>query len=172
MQDHPVDDQDENTGERNVPNRESGPEDKYSEPPKRYKKSKIPGRFLNSHEALANCNDLIDQLLLYRGNQEKFNDLYDDYVHLYQNEMDTYLKELSNTPKSKRVARHSTKPFWCEELTVLWKTFHNAEKCFLKCDKDDLGYKALKQDFWRPKKLLTKSSKRENALMRGQRCMT
>ena len=160
-QDKPIEQMEKNNPDEAVPDRETKPAGKYKEPPKRYKKGKIPECFLTTHDVLARCNDLIDQMLAYRGEQAELDALYDKYVLLYQSEMDAHLKELSNTPKSKKAARHSTKPFWCEELTVLWKNFHDTEKSFLKCDKNDMGYRAVKTRFLTSQKAFDKELKKK-----------
>ena len=99
-------------------------------------------------------------MLHFSGQQDELDVLYDDYVMLYQNQMDLYLKELDVTPKSKRAARHSIKPFWCEELTALWKAFHNAEKGFVKCNKGDISYSVLKRRFLTAQKEFDKELKK------------
>ena len=52
-----------------------------------------------------------------------------------------------HTKIKKKPARHSMKPFWCDNLTTLWKEFHNVEKSFVKCDTHDVMYKTLKERF-------------------------
>ena len=67
-------------------------------------KGAVPNKYLNTPDVLQRCEELIDQMIEYRGGQNELDNLYDEYVSLYQREMDTYLRELSVTPKSKRAA--------------------------------------------------------------------
>ena len=111
---------------------------------------------------------MIDHLLAFRGSQEHLDELYDEYIALYQSEMDKVLKELNHTPKAKRGARHSTKPFWNKVLTDLWRTFHTAEKCFVKCNRNDMGYRAIKARFQMAQRQFDKELRKQK--MSFERC--
>ena len=74
--------------------------------------------------------------------------------------MGLYLKELDNTPKAKRAAKHCTKPFWNEDLTRMWKEMHTAEKSFLKFPRNAHGYVAVKDHFNTLQKKFDKELKR------------
>ncbi len=65
--------------------------------------------------------------------------LYECYVRTYFSEMSMHFKELNLTPTSKRAAKHTSKPYWSETLTVLWRLYHASEKVFVKTDKRGIG---------------------------------
>ena len=63
----------------------------------------------------------------------------------YHRELGKHLRELDNTPKSKKLARHSPKPYWLDDLTELWKLCHEAEKAYEKADCKSPVYIGLKE---------------------------
>ena len=54
---------------------------KSNSAPTRYKKGKLPDDFMNSETTIANCEELIDDLLNKCRDQEELDALYDKYVH-------------------------------------------------------------------------------------------
>ena len=60
------------------------------------------------------CENLIKVMLENTRIQEDINTAYDEYAHIYPDEMYIYLMELSNTPKSMKVGRNYTYPFWTD----------------------------------------------------------
>ena len=79
--------------------------------------------------------------------QDELDTAYAKFVHVYITEMKQYMKEIGSAPKSKKLFKHKLKPFWNDVLEEMWRSFHNAEKCWLKCEKSSPRYAALKQDF-------------------------
>ncbi len=74
-------------------------------PPRRFRKKPIPDEFMSSHDTLMKCSDIIDKLLSDRLTVERLDKLYDELLNVYCNEMSTFLDEIKQTPKSKKVAR-------------------------------------------------------------------
>ena len=87
---------------------------------------------------------MIDKLLYECSTLEELDNIYDRYVKVYHDEMGKHLRELDQTPKSKRLARHSPKPYWSDHLTELWQTCHEAEKLYERADSRSPGYIGLK----------------------------
>ena len=86
--------------------------------------------------------------------------IYGELVDTYHKEMGLYLKELDTTPKSKRAAKHSPKPYWNESLTTMWREMHTAEKTFVKFPRNAHGYIAVKDRFNAFQKKFDKELKR------------
>ena len=82
--------------------------------------------------------------------------------------MDRLLKEIHLTPKAKKVARHSTKPFWNETLTLLWRESHSAEKSYVKDRK--MGFNAIKNRFITLQKAFDRELEMQ-ALVRALACL-
>ena len=110
---------------------------KYSNPPQRFKNKQLPEIFMSSEDRVSECAILMDRLLQERQTLIKLDALYDDVITMYFNEMSQFLQAIKQTPKSKRAISHTKNPFWDEELSLLWKQFHEAERTYLKaCRKD------------------------------------
>ena len=99
--------------------------------PCKFKLSKTPDDFMYTHSTVEACSEIIDKLLRNKIEQEELNSLYEQYVEIYYTEMGNFFKELNHTPHSKKALNHSPKPYWTE-LSELWKTYHSAEKVFVK----------------------------------------
>ena len=123
------------------------PVGKYEVPPKKLKKGKLPNSFMGDPEVAAKFEDLIEEPLENGTTQELVDKVYDDLVDTYLTELGKCLKELDRTPKAKRLARHSCKPYWDEHLTALWKTCHEAEHTFLRTPKNTPGYIGIEDHF-------------------------
>ena len=100
--------------------------------------------------------EIIDELLERNMTQDKLDDIDSRYV----TEMSKFLKALSNTLASKKATRHSIKGYWNENLTLLWKTYHEAEKAFVKTPKNTHGYIAIRDRFHYDQKAFDKEIKR------------
>ena len=90
---------------------------------------------MTSHERLRECAELIDQMLDKKLAQDEIVTMYDEMVDMYMKEMSTFVQEIKNTPKSKKPVWLSRYAFWDESLSDAWKTFHEAERVFLKSNK-------------------------------------
>ena len=103
----------------------------YSQPPRRFRKAAIPDTFLTSDEILIKYNEVITDLLKEKIEQEEMDKIYDKIVNMYYQEMSNFLKEIRKSPSSGKKARFTKRPYWSEELSLLWKTYHEAEKYYL-----------------------------------------
>ena len=56
--------------------------------------------------------------------------MYDKLVKMYHKELSCFLKEAKRTQNSKQRLRHTKKPYWDENLSILWADFHTEEKLF------------------------------------------
>ncbi len=93
------------------------------------------------------CEEMISELLEQRLEQEQLDKLYERYVETYHSEMSLFYREIDRTPNSKRAAKHTNKAYWSEELTQLWRVYHEAEKLFVKTHKHDPRYRQIKFSF-------------------------
>ena len=115
---------------------------------KRYNFNKNSGDLMNSSLFKGALMQVIENLENQICNQDNVDKAYDSFVKLIFNEIDAYclLPECTAGTK-KRYKFH--KPFWTEELTVLWKTMRKSERTWKKCK----GSQAQKQHFFNTFKL-------------------
>ena len=106
--------------------------DKFDSSPRKFNKGKLLRNFIDGAEMAAKFEGLINQVLEVCLTEVHIDRVYENRVDTYLGELNKCLEELDWTPKSKRLARHSSKPWWDGNLTTLWKTCHEAEKAFLK----------------------------------------
>ena len=121
---------------------------------------------MTGNEFLMQCTDIIDKLLSDRLTTEHLDKIYDDLLNVYYNEMSNFLDEIKQTPASKKATRHTKLPFWDEELSLLWKDFHCAERVYLKSRRKSREYSALKLDFITKQRLFDKTFRRKERSFR------
>ena len=99
---------------------------------KRYIFDNCPDTFLNSRNWYETISNYIVDLEFQIDAQQNIDSSYDKFCKILTNEMDQHLqyRELN---KSTRKRLKNSKPFWCDELDILWKNLRNSEKCFRKC---------------------------------------
>jgi len=98
---------------------------------KRYDFHNVPQEFMNNEDWGFTIIRTTDQINNCVGAQEEVDTLYDNLVKDIFAEMDIYL-ECKNRRLPKRKFKHS-KPYWNNNLTMLWRNMRNAEKLFVKC---------------------------------------
>ncbi len=74
---------------------------------------------------------LIDMFFSCRNSQEEIDSLYVNFTQLLSKEIDIYLK-YTEGPRITRKHLKNSKPFWNEELYVLWKKLSESERIFSK----------------------------------------
>ena len=71
-------------------------------PPRRFNKKTLPDNFMTGDDILSQCSDLIDKLLQDRLTVERLDAMYDEMLNVYYSEMSKFLREIKQTPKSKK----------------------------------------------------------------------
>ncbi len=97
----------------------------------RYKIRNMTVSSLNSNiacEAILHCIINIESL---QASQQHMNKLYENVCNGYYKEMDLWFKLHNINSASKKKFRNSSKPFWNDELTKLWKTLCTTESEYL-----------------------------------------
>ncbi len=133
---------------------------RYSHPPKKYKKSVLPEKFMTGEHVLSECTQLIDSIVQSRGVQQEVDDIYEELVRVYHEEVSNFLKVAKVAPKSRKMLRHVKKPYWNDMLSELWHEFHVAELRFVKMDRKDEEYQEAKTDFLSKQKTFDKVNKK------------
>ena len=133
---------------------------KYGKPPTKYKRGQLPEEFMGDENVLTKFSDLIDKLLVARGDQQEVDDLYDNLVHVYHEEVSKFLKIAKVATNSRRSLRHVKKPYWNETLSELWYEFHNAELKYVKMNRSDTEYQSSRLDFLNKQRTFDKENKR------------
>ena len=67
--------------------------------PPHFKIPNVPDEFMYSGATVESCNEIIDELLRMRVDQQRLDELYQVYVDVCYNEMKSFFKEVSSTPK-------------------------------------------------------------------------
>ncbi len=91
----------------------------------------MPVNFLNSNiarEAILQCTDNIETL---QASQQEVDKMYENVCNAYYKEMDLWFKSNNVNSVSKKKFRNSSKPFWNDELTKLWKNLCTEESEYL-----------------------------------------
>ena len=78
--------------------------------------------------------EIINNLQSINNTQHALDIAYDNLCKCIFKEMDMYL-EFRNCSRQCKKRFKNNKPFWNEELTVLWKAMKDKEKCYRKCQK-------------------------------------
>ena len=102
----------------------------------------------------------IDNLTKEKTTREVIDRHYDELIDIYKGEMQKHLKCRSATKTSKKMFRHSLKPWWSEELQSLWDTMHMCELEYVKTPRNDLSFKAKFKKFREAEKTFDKTNKR------------
>ncbi len=95
-----------------------------------YNVSKLPESFMNTEETRLELLALIDQLELNRESQGNVNVVYDQLLSCLFKEMDNVLPKNRGIQSSKKLK--IKKPYWSDELKVLWKQMCDSENEYLK----------------------------------------
>ena len=100
--------------------------------PKRYKFNNPPAPFMNSDTWRSDLESIIVRIQNTRMMQEQVDELYDSICRCIFSEMDRYLESRLGAGGGQKRLKN-TKPYWCEDLTCLWRSMNRAEREFLKC---------------------------------------
>ena len=97
----------------------------------RHKIRNMPVNFLQSDVARQALIECIQNIENAHAVQNEIDDMYKNVCNMYYNEMDVWfnVNHISNSGRKK--FRNSSKPFWNEELTNMWKDLCYAENRYL-----------------------------------------
>ncbi len=111
-----------------------------------YDYSSIPNTTFTSGDWLAANQDIIDTLLASRLNQDKVDGIYATLCKSIFSELDANLQyKFICSSKTKKRYKNS-KPYWDEELTLLWNDMNKKEKYMLN-NKEKSNIRRTKNDF-------------------------
>ena len=99
---------------------------------KKFKFINIPDQFLNNDEWRSICNELVDKYIYLKNDQCDIDDLYQNFCHAATGEMDKFLSFRLKNKSGQNKPLRNTKPYWSQELSILWNDMKLAEKRFLK----------------------------------------
>ncbi len=94
-----------------------------------YNVSNIPSSFMNNDTACNELLNLISELELCRENQTNVDQLYENLLKCIYNEMDRQLPKYTGVKSNKRYK--VKKPYWSEQLKLLWSDMCSKEKMYL-----------------------------------------
>ena len=149
---------------------ENGPVCNNVKLPSRFQIKEVPSEFLTSEESRDIILKIIDKIESRRITQEEVNLIYTDINKLYTDEMAKYFKIIDNTPLSKRKYRCTSKEWWDDELSSLWKDMHQAERDYLKTKKNRGNFKQLRLLFKAKQDLFDKKCKKKKRRFQRPKC--
>ena len=85
---------------------------------------------MNTNTWNSALSEIISRLEHIQVSQGKLDEIYSQVCSTVFNELDSYVQYRDAKPSTGKKLRLS-KPFWCDELTSLWKTYHTTENEFL-----------------------------------------
>ena len=115
--------------------------------PVRFKIKEVPLDFLSSPTSKQALNEMIIKIEKDRRTQESIDETYKSICDIYYNEMSTFFRQRNTTPLSKKRHKNTTKAWWDDELSSLWKDMHNAEILYIKAKRNKLYHKHLHTEF-------------------------
>jgi hypothetical protein len=62
--------------------------------------------------------------------QDDLDSLYRDFCEIYYSEMEQWFQTKNVLPIKKKKLKKCCKPFWCDELQILWNDLRHKEKIF------------------------------------------
>ncbi len=107
---------------------------------RRYYFNNVNERFMNNETWDLAMNDIIESLHTNAVSRTKLDEIYSKFCQHIYNEMDSYIR-YSDALEGSRKRLKIPKPFWCDELTHLWKTMHVNEKVYRTYKGSDRRYK-------------------------------
>ena len=93
---------------------------------------KMPINFLESETARLAIVECIEIISITRAEQDEIDNMYDNFCGVYYNEIDKWFGNNLNRNCSRRKFRNATKPYWNENLKLLWNDMRKAENEYLK----------------------------------------
>ena len=123
---------------------------------RKYKVESVPPNIFSGEECLEQLNDIIYRLETAESAREEIDSLYEKLVSTLHTEMNTQLRYRDINKGAKKRKRHFGKPWWCDELNILWQRTRDSENAFLKCS-DGIHIKtALRREYFQCRKLFDK----------------
>ncbi len=110
----------------------------------RYKVRTLPDDFMNSEHLRQVIVNLIDEINVSRETQNSVNVMYENLIHVIQDEMKSKLEPISKGGRRKNTPY---KAYWNNELSALWKTVHEKELVYTKYRGRRAVKESLRSDF-------------------------
>ena len=122
----------------------------------RYNRTNIPEAFLNDIETLEKINSKIVHLEQNQNEQCGIDQSYEDFIKIIKSQMSCHLNPKTITVNKCRKKKRMKKPWWSEELTVLWEKMCKNERNWLKT-KNSNDKNALKHTYVQSRKCFDKT---------------
>ncbi len=100
---------------------------------KRYNVQSIPNVFMNNDVSQEKLIQLIEDMELLQQTQQEVDNIYMQFCTMYYEEMNIWLKSKNVHPAAYKRFKRRTKPFWNDDLTLLWNDLCEKEKMYLQC---------------------------------------
>ena len=120
----------------------------YNDQPtfRKYDVRNVPQDILSDDISVEAIERLIHKLENENITQREIDAIYTSLVDVIHTEMDNNLNYRDIRAGAKKRKRYFTKPWWSQELKVLWDNVREAENIFLKC-KDNRNKRSLRSDY-------------------------
>ncbi len=98
----------------------------------RYNVSSVSDNFLGTEQGRINLLKLIDDIENVRAQQDEIDSIYEMFCEMYHKEMNEWFQKKNVYPRAKKRLYRCSKPFWNEDLKLLWNVLCEKEKLYLK----------------------------------------
>lgn len=113
---------------------------------KRYKLNKIPQFFGEGGIFSMAIANLISRIEQSRETQNDIDSIYDQLCTVILDEMNSKIPCFDSSKKTRKRFKH-TKPYWSEELSLLWQSLRRKEHGFVKCKGNRSVWSGLRRDY-------------------------
>ena len=100
----------------------------------RFKVTEVPTNFMSSENIDIQLLHLSVNINHCGHNRNDLDKLYREFCDIYHDEMSKWFKKKRVFPLGKKKLKKCCKPFWCDELQILWHDLRAKEKLFLAAD--------------------------------------
>jgi hypothetical protein len=119
-----------------------------------------------SRLALLECIENIENFRMVQGSVDE---IYEEFCNLYYSEMGRIFGKYKSKGKIGKSINRFSKPFWTEELTILWKAARDAESKYLKLPQNSRLRRILRTQYYEAQKLFdSKYSKSKRKFQRSK----
>jgi hypothetical protein len=119
----------------------------------------IPHDFMNTSLFEEALSLIIQKISMTNDIQNQLDHIYSEFCSVIMREMDQYLCYKDASTRTRKKFRNF-KPYWNDQLTLLWKNMKEAEKAFLKCRGASDVKQRLRTKFMHERQIFDKALRR------------
>ncbi|MES9882132.1 MAG: reverse transcriptase family protein [Sedimenticola sp.] len=130
------------------------------QPHRKYNVTDIPTDMFHSDTCIEQINSVIQKLETSENITSEIDDIYTELLNVLHTEMDRSLQYKDVFPNAKKRRRHIQKPWWCDEIKLLWDKTRTSESAFLKYTGTQRVKSALRREYLTARRNFDKTLRR------------